>query len=99
MRRSRSGRARNGRSSDTTKRGWCSRGARHFPGSGNGRSVHQFAGIREAELFVRPALLQDAIEVRLHDALVAIVESGEELDDRFARAIDEAARLAMRDRA
>ena len=52
-----------------------------------------------AELFFRPALLQHAAEARLHDALVAHFESGEQLQDRFARAIDEATGLAMRDRA
>src|SRR5687768_5934792 len=62
-------------------------------------SVDQFVGTGVTDLFVRPALLQHALKVRLDDALVTHLETGEELEDGLARALDEAARLTMGDRA
>src|SRR4028118_347734 len=79
------------------RRRWCSRGARRFRGSSGGRSVHELARVGDAELFIRPALLEHAVKVRLHDAAVTIFEAGEELEDGLARTIDEAARFMMRD--
>src|ERR1041385_4373801 len=47
--------------------------------------------------FVRPALREDALEVRRDDALVAQLETRVEVEDRLARALDQATGLAMRD--
>ena len=41
-------------------------------------------------------LLQHAIEIRLHGVLVVSLETGGELEHRFARTFDETARFAMR---
>src|SRR5688500_17630372 len=62
-------------------------------------SIHEFVWTRVADLFIRPALLQHALKVRLDDPLVAHLESREELEDGLARALDEAAGLSMGDRA
>lgn len=66
--------------------------------AGRAGSIDHFVQVGVAQLFFGPALLQHATETRLHDPLVAHFESGEELDNRFARAVDEASRLAMRNR-
>src|SRR5438045_6321020 len=50
-------------------------------------------------VLVRPTLVKHAIEVGTNDPLVALVEAGIEIEDRLSRAIDEAARFAMRHRA
>ena len=47
---------------------------------------------------MRPALAEHPFEVRTDDAVVTLFERGVQFEDRFARAIDQSARLAMRDR-
>src|SRR4051794_33726490 len=91
-----------------TMREWSSRGARRFrwrccrggrfAGWCRTRSIDQFGAAGTEQLGVWPALAEHPFEVRPNDAVVTLFERGMQFEDRFARAIDQAARLAMRDR-
>src|SRR5262245_28260372 len=60
--------------------------------------IDRFAVAGGERRFVRPPLHEHALEVRGDDPLVAQFETGMEIEDRFARAVDQATGLAMRDR-
>src|SRR6266566_1689616 len=60
--------------------------------------VDQLAGAGIQQIEAWPALRENALEVRTDHALVSIFEFRMKVEDRFARALHEALRLAVRDR-